>query len=150
MHYPIQEAGVWVDCVHQRKPVIHNDYASLTHRKGLPDGHAEVIRELVVPTMRNGKVVAILGVGNKPTEYDWQDIELVSYIADLVWEIVEQKRAGEQIRHLNIQLEHLAMTDDLTGLANRRAFFIKGTDEIKEDSALSHAFEFAHDRCGWL
>ena len=131
MHYPIQEAGVWVDCVHQRKPVIHNDYASLTHRKGLPDGHAEVIRELVVPTMRNGKVVAILGVGNKPTEYDWQDIELVSYIADLVWEIVEQKRAGEQIRHLNIQLEHLAMTDDLTGLANRRAFFIKGTDEIK-------------------
>jgi diguanylate cyclase (GGDEF)-like protein/PAS domain S-box-containing protein len=131
LHYSIQDAGVWVDCVHQRKPVIHNDYASLPHRKGMPEGHATVIRELVVPTMRSGKVVSILGVGNKPSDYENQDIELVSYIADLVWEIVEQKRAAEHIRQLNSQLESLAMTDELTGLMNRRSFFIRGASEIK-------------------
>ncbi|MCI0475421.1 MAG: PAS domain S-box protein, partial [Anaerolineales bacterium] len=42
LHYSVDEAGVWVDCVHQRQPVIHNDYASLPHRKGLPEGHAPV------------------------------------------------------------------------------------------------------------
>jgi PAS domain S-box-containing protein len=88
MHYPISEAGVWVDCVEQRKPVIHNEYASLPHRKGMPEGHAEVVRELVVPTMRRDRVVSILGVGNKPVEYTEEDVELVSYIADLVWSIV--------------------------------------------------------------
>ena len=129
-HYPIEEAGVWVDCVRQRKPVIHNDYRALTHRKGLPEGHAEIVRELVVPTIRGGRVVAILGVGNKPFDYDEQDIGLVSYIADLVWTIVEQKRTNEQIRQLNAQLERLAMMDDLTGLMNRRAFFIQGAKEI--------------------
>lgn len=131
MHYAIDEAGVWADCVRQRLPLIHNDYASLPNRKGLPAGHAEIVRELVVPTMRDGKSVAILGVGNKQSDYDQQDIEQVAYISDIVWSIVEHKRAEEQIRQLNDQLGHLAMTDDLTRLANRRSFFIQGNEEIK-------------------
>lgn len=131
MHYPISEAGVWVDCVSAHKAVIHNDYASLPHRKGLPPGHAQVIRELVAPTIRQGRVVSILGVGNKPSEYHEDDIELVAYIADLVWSIVEKRQADDQIRQLNTKLEHLAMTDELTGLTNRRSFYIQGTKEIK-------------------
>ena len=39
-HYSVDEAGVWVDCVRERRPVIHNDYAALAHKKGMPEGHA--------------------------------------------------------------------------------------------------------------
>jgi diguanylate cyclase (GGDEF)-like protein/PAS domain S-box-containing protein len=131
MHYPIEQAGVWVDCIREEKPVIHNDYASLPHRKGLPEGHAEVVRELVAPTMRGGRVVAILGVGNKATDYDEEDVELVTYIADVVWSIIVQKQAIDQIPRLNKQLERLVMTDELTGLQNRRAFFAQGNAELK-------------------
>lgn len=92
-HYPVEKAGVWVECVHARAPVIHNDYASLPNRKGLPEGHAEVIRELVVPVMRRGKVCAVLGVGNKPSEYDGVDVEGVSMLADLAWGVAETKIA---------------------------------------------------------
>ncbi len=95
MHYPVKEAGVWVDCVHERKPVVHNDYGALPHKKGMPEGHAEVVRELVVPILREKKIVAILGVGNKPTDYTQKDVEIVSYLADVTWQIVSQKRAQE-------------------------------------------------------
>ena len=105
MHYGIDKAGVWVDCVHQRRPVIHNDYASLPHRKGLPPGHAPVKRELVVPTMREGKIVSILGVGNKSADYDEQDVELVSYVADVIWDIVARKQTETQLQEYRHQLE---------------------------------------------
>ncbi|MBN1531315.1 MAG: PAS domain S-box protein [Spirochaetes bacterium] len=98
LHYGIDEAGVWVDCVRERRPVIHNDYASLSHRKGLPPGHAPVTRELVVPIMRDDSVVAILGVGNKPQDYTEDDMAITAYFADIAWEIAERKRAQEALR----------------------------------------------------
>lgn len=96
-HYAVASAGVWVDCVKQRRPIIHNDYASLPHRKGMPEGHAVVVRELVVPVMRLGKVVAILGVGNKETDYDERDVETIWLLAGLAWELAERKRIEEEL-----------------------------------------------------
>ncbi|MFH1114158.1 MAG: PAS domain S-box protein [Pseudomonadota bacterium] len=98
LHYDIDQAGVWVDCVHERRPVIHNDYKALPHRRGMPVGHAEVIRELVVPVFRGDRLVAILGVGNKPSDYSARDIDTVSCLADLAWDIAERKRAEEALR----------------------------------------------------
>jgi two-component system, cell cycle sensor histidine kinase and response regulator CckA len=97
LHYGIEEAGVWADCVRERRPVIHNDYDSLSGKKGMPEGHAGVIRELVVPVMWKEKVVAILGVGNKPVDYTEKDVDTVSYLADVTWHIIEQKRAEEAL-----------------------------------------------------
>ncbi len=99
LHYDVNEAGVWTDCVGAKKPIIHNNYASLPHKKGLPEGHAEVTRELLVPVLREDKVVAILGVGNKPTDYTEKDSDIVSYMADVTWEVISQKRAEQALRN---------------------------------------------------
>jgi PAS domain S-box-containing protein len=97
LHYPIEQAGAWADCARRKKPVIHNDYASLEQKQGMPEGHAEVVRELVVPVMRAGKVVAILGVGNKPVDYTEKDVEIVSYLSDVTWEIFQRKKTEEAL-----------------------------------------------------
>jgi len=97
MHYPISQGGVWIDCVREGKPIIHNDYPALKHKKGLPEGHAPVLRELVVPIYRGQRIVSILGVGNKQTDYTQRDIEIVETIADLAWEMVEIKKAKEAL-----------------------------------------------------
>jgi len=92
-HYDIEQAGVWVDCVRERRPVIHNDYSALPHKKGLPPSHARVIRELVVPVFRGDRIVTILGVGNKGSDYNESDIRTASFFADLAWDIAERKQA---------------------------------------------------------
>ncbi len=97
-HYNIAQAGVWVDCIHERRPVIHNDYTSLPHRKGMPEGHAPVNREVVVPIFRGKLIKAIIGVGNKLSNYDERDIAIVSQLGDLSWDITERKRAEEALR----------------------------------------------------
>jgi len=103
-HYNLDKAGVWVDCIHQRRPVIHNDYAGLPDRKGLPPGHAAVIRELVFPIMRSEKIVAILGVGNKEHDYDDRDIETVSDLANMTWDVVLRKQTEERMLNVNAML----------------------------------------------
>ncbi len=105
LHYDIDRAGVWVDCVRERKGVIHNDYASLPRKKGLPDGHAEVVREMVVPVMRHGAVVAIMGVGNKPVDYIREDLDALIFLADVTWEVIARKQAEEKLLQIVDEME---------------------------------------------
>jgi PAS domain S-box-containing protein len=92
MHYPVEQAGVWADAVRQRRSLIHNDYESLADRKGTPDGHVKLIREMVIPITRNDRIVALMGVGNKTQEYTRQDIEIGERFADYAWDITERKQ----------------------------------------------------------
>jgi PAS domain S-box-containing protein len=98
VHYDIDRAGVWADCLREKKPLIHNDYDSLPHKRGLDKSHPRIIRELTVPVIREGKVAAVLGLGNKPVDYTQRDVETIVSFADSMWEIVERKRAEEARR----------------------------------------------------
>jgi len=111
-HYPLEQAGVWVDCIHQNQSVIYNDYASLPHKKGLPHGHAPLYRFITVPIFQEDKIVAIMGVGNKVSDYTRYDTIMVEKIATLSLEYYARLKA-------EIEVKHLAYHDKLTGLPNR-------------------------------
>lgn len=111
-HYPITGAGVWVDCIHQRRPVIHNDYAALPHKKGLPEGHPQVLREATVPLVVNGQVRAVIGVGNKACDYTDDDLLVLRQVLEMAMDFAERHKVGQR-------LEYVAFHDLLTGLPNR-------------------------------
>jgi PAS domain S-box-containing protein len=154
LHHSINQAGVWVDCMHVKKPVIHNDYKKLPHKKGLPDGHADVVRELVVPVIRHGRIVSILGVGNKPCDYTKDDVGLVSYLADVIWEIVSKKQAEDALRDserqkdliLNSANEMVAYYDKNLRIvwANRASG--ESVGKKPEDLIGMHCYEVWHQR----
>jgi PAS domain S-box-containing protein len=105
--YPISEAGVWIDCVNKREPVVYNDYNSLPHKKGLPDGHVNVVRLLTIPIFEEDKITAILGVGNKETDYDELDIKLIELISYNIWKIVRRKKTEEDLKNSLIEKDTL-------------------------------------------
>ena len=97
MHYNLDKAGVWAESVRKGQAVIGNDYPDMPDRKGLPAGHAEVKRFVSIPIMRGDKIVAIVGVGNKETDYSERDLEVVTQLADLTWDIAERKMREEDV-----------------------------------------------------
>ena len=152
-HYPISRAGVWTDCVRERRPVIHNDYASLPHRKGMPQGHAPVIREMIIPIIRDGRIVAILGVGNKPSDYDNTDVAIASLLGDISWEIVERKKAEKDLhavladlKRSNSDLEQFAYiaSHDLQSPLRNIEGFVKLLARKYEGQLDDKADEFIH------
>jgi len=96
-HYPISAAGIWADSVRTGEPAVHNDYQNMSERHGYPEGHAHLIRHLGVPVLEHGKVVLLLGVGNKPSEYDASDTDQLQLIGNDLWSIVTRRRAEVEL-----------------------------------------------------
>lgn len=91
-HLPLDQAGVWAEAVRQRRPLIQNDYESLADKKGIPQGHVPVIREMVIPIIRNERIMAVMAIANKPQDYTSRDLEIVTRLADYAWDITERKQ----------------------------------------------------------
>ena len=105
-HYSLNDAGVWADAIRERQPLIHNNYDKLPNRKGMPNGHAGVKRELVVPIMRGEKIMAIIGIGNKAEDYDQEDVKLLSALATIAWDIIGRKQAELSERRIQHELDN--------------------------------------------
>jgi PAS domain S-box-containing protein len=98
IHSCSDQAGVWADCLRQKKPVIHNDYSTLPHRRTTLPGHPAIVRDLILPVIRADRIVAVLGIGNKPSDYNDKDVEIVAFLADVAWEMASRKRVESALR----------------------------------------------------
>ncbi len=103
-HYPLSNAGVWADAIRERRVLIHNNYEALSKRKGTPQGHVKLERELVVPVTRGEKIMAIIGIGNKAEDYDEDDVKLLSSMAGIAWDIIGRKQAELSERRIQNEL----------------------------------------------
>ncbi len=110
MHYPLEEAGIWADCIRLGRPVIHNDYPAMDEKHGLPEGHFPVRRHMSVPIYDQEKIVAIIGVGNKEAPYDHADSRQLSLFGSGVWSIIRQERSAKKL--------HAALLQTIKSIAN--------------------------------
>lgn len=120
MDFSLTTAGLWAECMRQRGPVLCNEYASSPKKRGLPEGHIPIKRILSIPIMKGEKIVAVLGVANKPSPYDEADQRQLMLFGNRLWSIIEGKRIELALEKANGELSRLARTDSLTSLANRR------------------------------
>ena len=89
--YDLNKTGCWGEAIRRKAPFILNDYAAEnTSKKGIPDGHVEIKKFLTIPVIRDHKIVGVIEVANKLTDYNNIDIQSLDLLADSAWKILER------------------------------------------------------------
>jgi len=106
IHFPISEAGLWGDCVRQRKPIIINDFeAPWPTKKGCPDGHVPISRFMSIPVFDEERILCVCAVANKEENYTEDDSNALISLTDKMWQILKRKRAEEALLKSSAELE---------------------------------------------
>lgn len=105
-HCSLDEAGIWADCVRLGRPVIHNAYPEPENRADYPTGHYPLARHASVPVYDAGKIVAILGVGNKTDPYDETDVARLSLVGCNLWVVLKHRKSEQALRTSEEKFRH--------------------------------------------
>ena|GEM_PF-2661758 len=108
----ISGAGHWADCLRRSAPVIDNDAAARQDQLRSSAGLIRLVRQLTVPVMQNDRPAAVVGIANKPRNYEAQDVALLTSLAEVTFDFLERLQAEQRVRFM-------AFNDALTGLPNR-------------------------------
>ncbi|MCL2863741.1 MAG: GAF domain-containing protein [Methanimicrococcus sp.] len=108
--YPVHRTGLWGEAIRQRKPLIINDYKSPSSlKKGFPVGHVSLYRYMHVPIFDGDRIVIVIGVGNKETDYDESDVLHLTLLMNGLWEVLQKRRMEEMLRERSAELsDHYA------------------------------------------
>lgn len=139
----IEEGGIWVEPIIQRKPLIINDYrGSSLHKKGYPGGHIDLRRFMGVPIYDGARIVAVAEVGNKDTDYDRSDLRQLTLLMSGVWHIIMRKRAESEMLESRSQSDLYVdlMSHDINNLNQVAIGFIElALDHIDLEGSLSRS-----------
>jgi PAS domain S-box-containing protein len=97
--YALANTGIWGEAVRQRKPILINDFSSENQlKKGYPPGHVELSNFLTIPVFKGDLIIAVVGVGNKLTDYEEADILQLKLLMDATIKVLDKIRAEEALR----------------------------------------------------
>ncbi len=147
----LDQTGLWGEAVRQRKPIMLNDFRTPNPlRRGLPEGHAPLRRFLSVPFNYEGKIVAVVAVANKTTDYTEVDGLQLSLLMDVVWRTLLHRDADAALQQ---EKENLAAV--LAAAPIAMLVFDEHEEVLMANPAAAQAFgkqgsELLHLRCGDL
>ncbi len=95
--YPISMAGLWGECVRQRKAIRCNDYQKPHHDKErLPEGCVPIRRFMAAPIFDGDRIVALATVTNKMCDYEEADENALSILLQKMWEILSRQQREQE------------------------------------------------------
>ncbi len=90
----LDSAGIWEEVIRCRKPVIFNDMNGT--EMNLSDssaGSVKIKNTMALPVIVDGRIVAVVGVGNKASAYSDIDVSEMKILIQSAWLAVEKRTA---------------------------------------------------------
>lgn len=106
--YELDKTGYWGEAVRQRKPMVNNDFSAPDpFKKGVPKGHVQLGKFMTIPVLKDQRIVAVVGVANKETDYDEMDVLQCSLLMESIWKVVDRIMAEGELKAVNEHLDAL-------------------------------------------
>jgi signal transduction histidine kinase len=86
-------------------------------KKGYPEGHVHLRNFLTVPIFQGDEIVGVVGVANKATGYDQEDVIQLQVLMGSVWKEVARKNAEDAQDKLAAQLNQAQKMEAVGRLA---------------------------------
>jgi PAS domain S-box-containing protein len=97
-------ANFWERTVRTGRSQIVNQPESDPDHHGTPPGHAPIRRFLGVPLKENGRVIGVMGLANKETDYTEDDRQAAEALTPAFVEALKRKRAEQTVHRLHEEL----------------------------------------------
>jgi PAS domain S-box-containing protein len=138
-------AGIWGQALRQKRLISSNGPFHV------PEGHIPVRTALAAPVIHEGRVIGLLHVANKATDYDRSDRALLKTIADSIAPILaarlqrdrqqeERKRAEEALRQSEAKFRKLAES------AAAAIFIYRGTRPLFVNAAMEELTGYTQEQ----
>lgn len=98
--YQLEKTGIWGEVVRQRKPIVVNEFAAPNPlKKGYPEGHVQLTKYMSVPVIIDEKIVVVVGLANKLSDYDENDVANITILMNGTWQAIMRKEVEDQLRY---------------------------------------------------
>lgn len=112
-HYPLSQAGIWADCIRQKKPIIYNYFTADTSKNKLPAGHTPIHRLMSIPILIDGRVRYVFGLGNKAENFTDFDIWQIQSVSDEMIKILKKREVESRLRSSEERFNQVAETSGI-------------------------------------
>lgn len=141
--YELSKTGIWGEAVRRRKPIIVNDFdAQNPLKKGYPEGHVKLKSFMTVPVLKEEKIILVVGVGNKPSDYTSTDVYQLTLMMDSVWKVLAQKESERALQQseeiLRSVIEQTPIGMHLYQLDKGRLVFFGANPSADEILGINH------------
>ncbi len=117
-HPSLKNTRLWSEVERTKRAVIINHSNYDAPEAKMPNMHPEIKRSILVPFLHEERIIAVIWVGNKPLEYDDDDVKVVTTLANMAWDIVARKRAersAEEMQTALNQSQKMELVGQLAG-----------------------------------
>lgn len=135
--FDIDKAGILNEVLHQKKPIILNNY-QLSHSRDEDcfSDHVPFKNFLAIPVLMQNTIVATLAVANKPEDYTEADSMQLTLLMNGMWRHVERHQNKERMLDYQNKLKSLALQLSLSEEETQKKFSNLIHDEIAQDLAI--------------
>jgi len=93
----LEKTAMWDEAARQRKPLVCNNHTK-THpiQAGYINGPIDIKRFMTLPIIENGKLVAVISLSNKETDYTDSDITPVTILMNGIWNAIQKREIDRE------------------------------------------------------